>query len=298
MKPKCKKIKFHVFPDPLPGALTANEAQTLAERAIGGDKIARERLIVGSLRIVTDIVGTLLYSEQDRLQGLSGEDLYSAGCEELCEAVDKLRHAECPTAYLRVCVEGRLRDEITKHEEGAMPPLSDYVPDWKESAFPEREGAPPLNEHEVDFIIDEFGETEQFKQYLRLRRDGETIKDAAAAIGRPASSMGDWERRWAKDILEFLAASRRFQGVVFRLIGERGRETPKGNTETESWTPSCKTISNGTATSTAESKSANSFEGSTSRSARTMPAAILDGSSSGNFSPSTPSAWTATTCIG
>ena len=195
MKPKRKKIKFQVIPDPLPDPLTADEARALAACAIGGDKIARENLIVGSLEMVADIVGALLYSEQDRLHGLSGEDLYSAGCQELCEAVDKLKHAEYPAAYLRRCVDGALHDEITKHAEEAMPPLSDLVPDWEESAFPEIEGTQPLNEREVDFIIDEYGETDQFKQYLRLRRQGETIKKAAAMIGRPDSSMGDWERR-------------------------------------------------------------------------------------------------------
>jgi hypothetical protein len=96
-------------------------------------------------------------------------------------------------------VEGAIRDEITKHEAEAMPPLSDCVPDWNESPFPEREGSPPLNEHEVEFVIAEYGECPLYKKYLRLRLQGETIKDAAAMIGRPASSMGDWERRWAKE---------------------------------------------------------------------------------------------------
>jgi len=186
--------------------------QSRAERAIGGDKIAREKLIAGSLRMVADVVGALLYSAQDRLHGLGGEDLYCVGCVELCGAVDKLKHAGCPTAYLRRCVEGAIQDEITKNEAEAMPPLSDEVPDWSQSPFPEREGSPPLNEHEVDFIIEEYGGGwPGHKEYLRLRMQGETIKDAAAMIGRPASSMGDWERRWAKEMSEFLAASRRFR---------------------------------------------------------------------------------------
>ena len=204
MKPKTKKIKFHVIPDPLPEALSAEEAKAMAAHAIGGDKIARERLIVGSLRMVAEVVGALLYSEHDRLHGLGGEDLYSVGCVELCGAVDKLKHAECPTAYLWRCVEGAVKDEITKHEEEALPPLSDFVPDWNESPFPEMEATPPLNEHEVDFIIDEYGECPLHKKYLRLRKQGETIKDAAAMIGRPASSMGDWERRWAKETFGIL----------------------------------------------------------------------------------------------
>ena len=199
-KPK-RKIRFEVVPDPLPPALTAEEARSLAVCAIGGDTMARERLICGSLRSVADIVGDLLYSEQDRLCGLRGEDLYSIGCRELCEAVNKLKSAEYPSAYFRCCVEGAIRDAITANAKRAMPPLSDSVPDWDESPFPEIEAAPPLNDREVEFAIEEYGQTEPCKQYLRLRRHGLTIRESAKRIGRPQSSMGDWERQWTKGIL-------------------------------------------------------------------------------------------------
>ena len=209
-KPK-RKIKFEVVPDPLPPATTAKEAKTLAASAIAGDVNARERLICGCLRLVADIVGELLCSEQSRLCGLRGDDLYGIGCGELCKAVDRLKHAKSPQAYLRACVAGAIRDALTANAKRAMPPLSDFVPDWKESPFPERAAAPPLNDHEVEFAIEEYGQQTLYRQYLWLRRYGATIKEAAEKIGRPRSSMGDFERRWAAEISEFYAASRRFQ---------------------------------------------------------------------------------------
>ena len=209
-KPR-RKIRFEVIPDPLPPPITAEEARALAACAIRGDKRARQALICGCLRLVADIVGDLLYSEQDRLCGLSGGDLYGIGCRELCEAVDSLKHAKGPQAYFRVCVRGAILDTVTTNVNTALPPLSDFVPDWKGSPFLEMAVAPPLNEHEVEFAIEEYGEQALYKQYLRLRRDGATIKEAAEKIGRPESSMGDFERRWAAEIAGFYAASRRFQ---------------------------------------------------------------------------------------
>jgi DNA-directed RNA polymerase specialized sigma24 family protein len=209
-KPR-RKIRFEVIPDPLPPPVTAEEARALAACVILGDKCAREALICGCLRLVADIVGGLLYSEHDRLYGLGGDDLYGIGCGELCKAVDSLKRTKSPQAYLRACVAGAIRDALTANAKRAMPPLSDFVPDWKESPFPERAAAPPLNDHEVEFVIDEYGEQALYKQYLRLRRYGATIKEAAEKIGRPKSSMGDWERRWVAQISEFFAASRRFQ---------------------------------------------------------------------------------------
>ena len=205
-----RKIRFEVQPDPLPPSVTVAEARVLAARAIRGDTIARERLICGCLRLVADKVGKLLFSQQHRLHGLRGDDLYGIGCQELCQAADAMKHASNPTAYLRSCVEGAIRNAITAHKRRAMSPLSDLVSDWNESPFPELEGIPPLNDHEVEFAIEEYGETAQYKEYLRLRRHGLTIREAAERISRPKSSLGDWERRWAERISEFTAASRRF----------------------------------------------------------------------------------------
>ena len=199
-----RKRKFAVSPDPLPPAVSPEEARDLAAEIIRGHA-ARERLVEGSLRTVAHVAGQLLASEDDRLHGLQGEDLYSAGCDGLVKAIDRLRDNDNPPAYLRKCVEGAIKDAITEHAKDAILPLSDLVKDFKDSQCPGLEAAV---EHDEEGIIETHGG--QHKEYLRLRLAGMTIAAAAEKIGRAPSSMGDWERRWVREIRTELYERRRF----------------------------------------------------------------------------------------
>ena len=96
-----------------PELLTAGEAKALAERALAGDRAARDALILGCRALVVTMVKGLLRRHGDALFGLSdGGDLHSAGLEGLVDGVVKMSNTANLLAYLTKCIRHEIADQI------------------------------------------------------------------------------------------------------------------------------------------------------------------------------------------
>ncbi len=62
--------------------LTAKESEELMKRLKGGDKAARDRFIVGNMRLVLSLV------KRFRIKNLGADDVFQAGCVGLIKAID------------------------------------------------------------------------------------------------------------------------------------------------------------------------------------------------------------------
>ena len=151
----------------LPPALTPDESKILTERLLSGDPLAREQLILGSLRLVAAIAHEA---------GDWWEEAFSVGCVALVQAVDAIRDSRNPPAYISM----RVRGTLCNQRQRPMRPLPKHL-------------VATQSPSETDIVdaIQEAAENATDLEMLYLRRDGLTLTEISERVDRPRSTVHD-----------------------------------------------------------------------------------------------------------
>jgi len=186
----------HLLVSQMSKPLTKEENDVLFSRIVAGDNRARDEMIVGNMALVISKVNMFI-KKHPYVSNLR-DDLTSAGFVGLTVSVQKLTsNVEKLLAYIGSTIDNHLRDLLEAEMSIRIPQESERIArkmgEPIEQCFVYRIKDDVFTRVNTDFemkdLIDSCCETENEREFVRLRTQGYTLAEISIKTGVPLGSM-------------------------------------------------------------------------------------------------------------